>query len=268
MAIKEFWIQIENQPWNTALNAIDPIKAPSMAENFTTGLTLAPVHPSCDPGVAGHAGLRSAVREKKAREGQCKKDTHVLVLRRYRPPLRKDRSDAWTVPDDPGASRDRDLMNCIAAHPVCGPTLECQSGDRVVVHCRNNDQRKKSVARMIELDLPFGGSLMLPTTFNELFPTEERTHCLHPCCLTAVPAHDEIIPPALAEPNQPVGSEAPLWSEIGVRAFKQGDRIPPGGTFTYRWDPRGWYRALQYPTGHLTRFTIRRKSFSARSDAR
>jgi len=30
------------------------------------------------------------------------------------------------------------------------------------------------------------------------------------------------------------------WTSIGVSGFKKGDRVPPGGTFTYTWQTFGW----------------------------
>ena len=49
--------------------------------------------------------------------------------------------------------------------------------------------------------------------------------------------------------DQPVSkNEIKFWKTLGIRQFmsddevffKRGDRIPAGGTFTYRWSTRGW----------------------------
>jgi hypothetical protein len=45
---------------------------------------------------------------------------------------------------------------------------------------------------------------------------------------------------ASQHPSQPVGAEAAEWTSIGVSGFKKGDRVPPGGTFTYTWQTFGW----------------------------
>jgi len=76
-----------------------------------------------------------------------------------------------------------------------GAVLEAKVGDDIVVHFRNMDRRADA-------------------------PLAERTHSLHPHGVQRAALHDGAYP--LSPPDSTQG---------GAR----GDRVPPGGSFTYRW---------------------------------
>ena len=76
-----------------------------------------------------------------------------------------------------------------------GAVLEAKVGDDIVVHFRNMDMRADA-------------SLV------------ERTHSLHPHGVQQAALHDGAYPLSPADPGQ---------------GNARGDRIPPGGSFTYRW---------------------------------
>ncbi|MCF6250794.1 MAG: multicopper oxidase domain-containing protein [Methylococcaceae bacterium] len=70
----------------------------------------------------------------------------------------------------------------------------------------------------------------------------ERTHSLHPHGIVFAPEHDGAYPLSPEDRNQPVDGEAALWSipKLGVDGFKKSDRVPPGASFTYKWDTFSW----------------------------
>ncbi|MCI0733510.1 MAG: hypothetical protein L0Y38_06775 [Methylococcaceae bacterium] len=258
MAIKEFWIQIENRSMSPGSKCSDqkndrgPLYRPETEAAIK--LTLKPAEKRLTKRVPPRDGGKA--------EDCLWRAMDALILRRYRPPAREDRSDAWTVPDEPrmhsGQRFVTDLSDQGVPGPDSGPAIECNIGDRVVVHFRNNDQRSKVVTKMIEVDLPFGGSMKLATPFNEAFPMEDRTHGLRPHRIGRPAAKAGTIASLLPDPMQPVGSEAWLWSEIGVDAFKKGDRVPPGGTFTYTWELLDGPRLPVHHAGKPARFVIGR----------
>src|SRR5713101_1575771 len=71
----------------------------------------------------------------------------ALILRRYKPPQKKDQSDAWTVPDDrkvnPWDLNEPDPTENGTMGTIPGPVIECDvaTADSVVVHFRNLDKR-------------------------------------------------------------------------------------------------------------------------------
>ncbi|MFF5714354.1 multicopper oxidase domain-containing protein [Streptomyces sp. NPDC012756] len=102
---------------------------------------------------------------------------------------------------------------------IPGPVIECEVGDTVLVHFRNMDMRA-----------------MDPQSPN-------RVHSLHPHGFVFERAQDGAYPLSPPDQDQPVpAAEAAAWAGVldprGI--LKQGDRVPPGGTFTYRWETFGW----------------------------
>lgn len=93
---------------------------------------------------------------------------------------------------------------------IPGPTLECNVGEAMTVHFKNMDTR--------------GG-----------WDAANRTHSLHPHGITFHARYDGAYPLSPPDPDQPVGGEAG-WTG----PFKQSDRVPPLGTFTYHWDTHHW----------------------------
>ena len=82
---------------------------------------------------------------------------------------------------------------------------------------------------------PFPFPLTVP------LPILQRTHSLHTHGFVFAPTSDGAYPLTPPDSTQPVGAEAALWANVGVTGlFKQGDRVPPGGTFTYTWNTIGW----------------------------
>lgn len=209
----EYWIQIENRPWDLSPHDVDRMTGRTMKE--ATGLDKAMVtQTSVVPGTPP----RTVMMSNPLRDGNTVID--ALILRRYRAPTAADGSDAWTVPDDrkinPWDLNEHNPGETGTMGTIPGPVIECQVGDSVRVHFRNADDRagKQALA---------------------------RTHSLHPHGFVFAPTSDGAYPLTPADPSQSVGAEAAAWAAIGVTgAFKQGDRVPPGGTFTYTWDTFGW----------------------------
>ena len=135
----------------------------------------------------------------------------ALILRRYTP--------NWAAPDDrkinPWDLNELDPTDNGTMGTIPGPVIECQLGDTVTVHFRNKDARA-------------GKAL------------EARTHSLHPHGFVFDPRYDGAYPLTPPDPGQAVGAEAALWAALGVSGFKRGDRVPPGGTFSYTWQTIGW----------------------------
>jgi FtsP/CotA-like multicopper oxidase with cupredoxin domain len=180
---------------------------------------------------------------------------HALILRRYRPPQQSDESDAWTVPDDrkvnPWDLNEPDPTDEGTMGTIPGPTLECNVGDRVVVHFRNLDLRTVADVRAASAGshgaLAFAGPTIPATGFPDTvltspdpLPVTERTHSLHPHGIVFDRKHDGAYPLSPPDDDQPVGNEEARWKEIGVTTFKKGDRVPPRCTFTYVWDTLGF----------------------------
>ena len=81
----------------------------------------------------------------------------------------------------------------------------------------------------------------IPFPFFVPLPVLQRTHSMHTHGFVFAPTSDGAYPLTPIDTTQPVGAEAALWASVGVTGgFKQGDRVPPGGTFTYTWNTLGW----------------------------
>jgi hypothetical protein len=135
----------------------------------------------------------------------------ALILRRY--------TQNWAAPDDrkvnPWDLSEPDPTDNGTMGTIPGPVIECTVGDTVVAHFRNRDRRTDK-------------------------PLEARTPSLHPHGFVFASQSDGAYPLSPPDPTQPVGDKAEAWSSVDVRALKQGDRIPPDGTFTYTWATIGW----------------------------
>jgi FtsP/CotA-like multicopper oxidase with cupredoxin domain len=171
-------------------------------------------------------------------------DDAVLVLRRY--------TEGWKQRDDRKVNP-WDLNEPIPPAPgdpgydqkyhgtIPGPALECRvgepgAGEVIVVHFKNLDYRENP----------------------QLLPIAFRTHSLHPHGIAYGPEYDGSYPFSPIDLSQPLGDEEKLWRQLYPadgddncdfrRAFegpdgkfyKRGDRVPPGGTFVYRWATHGW----------------------------
>ena len=89
--------------------------------------------------------------------------------------------------------------------------------------------------------LGLGDIVKFPFPFFVPLPVLQRTHSLHTHGFVFAPTSDGAYPLTPPDPTQAVGPEAAMWASVGVTGgFKQGDRVPPGGTFTYSWNTIGW----------------------------
>ena len=222
MATREYWIQIECRHWDLTPN--------DGGINRMTGVRV-----EAKPRELVWLGLDSDGQpvERARKSADMYRPIEALIFRRYAPPQRDDGADAWTVPDDrrvnPWDINEKDPSETMGTIP--GPTIECHVGDRVVVHFRNMDFRQK------------GGALLHPF---------RRTHSLHPHGITFSPVYDGAYPLSPLDTFQridaPERDETALWAVLDLDVFvsldrqlrKRGDRIPPGGTFTYFWDTNNW----------------------------
>jgi FtsP/CotA-like multicopper oxidase with cupredoxin domain/plastocyanin len=238
MATVEYWIQIENRPWDVSPHNIDRITGQNLKEREKKD----PVDVVLSSPATGHT--RTAKMFRPLRKADDSVDD-ALILRRYKPPTKSDGSDAWTVPDDrkvnPWDLNEPDPGENGTMGTIPGPTIECNVGDDVVVHFRNDDVRAELGTKEVCFTIPFLGEICFPIPTSVPLPIEKRTHSLHPHGFVFAPKYDGAFPLSPPDPDQPIDpSEAGAWSAVGVTSLKQGDRVPPGGTFTYQWHTRGW----------------------------
>ena len=214
MALIEYWIQIENRPWDMSPHNIDRMTGQDMAT--ITG--KAPVMATLNSVVPG-TPPRMVKMYHPLRDG-AGAVTDALIFRRYKAPTKPDKSDAWTVPDDrkvnPWDLNEHNPGEKGTMGTIPGPVLELNVGDSIIVHFKNADSR-------VGVD------------------AKTRTHSLHPHGVGFKRHADGAYPLSPPDPSQSVGAEAPLWVGIGVTgSLKQGDRVPPGATFDYLWETFGW----------------------------
>jgi len=89
--------------------------------------------------------------------------------------------------------------------------------------------------------LGLGDFGIIPFPIFQPLPVLQRTHSLHTHGFVFAPTSDGAYPLTPPDPTQAVGAEVALWATVGVNGgFKQGDRVPPGGTFIYSWNTIGW----------------------------
>lgn len=222
MADVHYWIQMENRPWDTSpciRNVVDRMTNASIAEaaGFPGVTVTVPASPATGsvprPDVVLHNPVRHAAVPAPG-------VFEALILRRYKPPVQADESDAWTVPDDrkinPWDVNEPDPGENGTRGTIPGPTIECDVGDTVFVHFRNRDERAG-------------------------YDVFGRTHSLHVHGFVFEASSDGAFPLSPPDTAQPVGAEAPLWASITENGpHKLGDRVPPGATFTYQWQTVSW----------------------------
>jgi FtsP/CotA-like multicopper oxidase with cupredoxin domain/plastocyanin len=217
MADREFWIQIENRPWDACPSHFDRMHGASIEHVLEdAGAPPIPVTlTSPETGVTTTRSMALPVNQGTQEVGGAKewKVIDALILRRY--------TKDWQAPDDrkvnPWDLNEPDPTDNGTMGTIPGPTLECNVGDRIIVHFRNKDFRPG-------LDIT------------------ACTHSLHPHGIVFAPQYDGAFPLSPPDPSQPIPpAEAAAWADIGVSGgLKQGDRVPPGATFTYTWDTFGW----------------------------
>ena len=271
MAKIEYWIQIENRPWDVCPHNKDRMTG----EDIKTREGTEPIEVMLTSPGTGKTRKVKMFKPLTDKDGAI----DALILRRYKPPTKKNQSDAWTVPDDrkvsPWDLNEPDPTDKGTMGTIPGPVIECNVGDKVIVHFRNLDMRTKSVTKTVTTTKTihttcketedFIDARGKPHHFTVNYPCDKtvtethkvttqvqlalktRTHSLHPHGFAFLAAHDGAYPLSPQDkpnklPNgqvvsdgQPVGSEHGLWAQMGVKDFKQGDRVPPGATFNYTW---------------------------------
>lgn len=203
MAIIDIWIQIENHAWDTVPHRFDRMEGTDFNPSSVLVNLTSPVTGATRNNVRMYRPVMDGGSVGEA-----------LILRRY--------TANWAAPADrkvnPWDLNEADPTDAGTMGTIPGPVIECNVGDSVVVHFRNMDSR-------------VGKS------------PKARAHSLHPHGFVFKPTSDGAYPltPPDPDPINAVGGEGPLWALVGVTGpNKQGDRVPPGGTFTYTWNTFGW----------------------------
>ncbi len=214
MATVEIWIQLENRAWDTMPNNIDRMTGKT-AQDITGQASKDIVISSPGTGVTKTRKMYAPLQDG---SGNI---IEALIFRRYKAPTLPDKSDAWTVPNDrkvnPWDINEPNPTDNGTMGTIPGPVIECNIGDTVLVHFRNLDMRmNKSI--------------------------KARGHSIHVHGFVFENEHDGAYPLSPADPTQPVPlGERTAWNDVGVLGpNKIGDRVPPGGTFTYTWKTVGW----------------------------
>ncbi len=149
---------------------------------------------------------------------------NALVYRRY--------TANWAAPDD----RKVNPWDLNEPDPtggtIPGPVLECSVGDDIVIHFRNNDMRWNQPPETVDP--------AKQTTVK--FSFAQCAHSMHPHGVVFSSENDGAYPLSRADATQAIdATERAVWNQVGVIGQnKQGDRVPPGGTFVYTWKTFGW----------------------------
>jgi plastocyanin/FtsP/CotA-like multicopper oxidase with cupredoxin domain len=219
MATLDYWIQLENRPWDACPHNIDRMVGQNI---MTRDAGPAPVSVFL-PSAVGGPGHTVTMYKPLSKGGQR---IDALIFRRYKPPTDLvNFSDAWTVPDDrkvnPWDLNEPNPGESGTMGTIPGATIEGKVGDRMILHFRNRDHRPMAI--------------------------EHRCHSIHPHGVVFKPVTDGAYPLSPPDPAQPVAgppgpNEAALWATVPgfTGSFKKGDRVPPDGTYTYTWETFGW----------------------------
>src|SRR5229473_2435858 len=95
----DYWIQLEHRPWDQCPNNIDRMTGQNIKVRETVGASPGPDSVLVNlPSFNGGPGRMNVRMYKPLRKDG--KVVDALIYRRYKPPAKPDKSDAWTVPDD------------------------------------------------------------------------------------------------------------------------------------------------------------------------
>jgi FtsP/CotA-like multicopper oxidase with cupredoxin domain/plastocyanin len=230
MTIIEYWIQLENRPWDVCPRGRDRM----------TGLAIRDIPgelPPVNVVLSSPSGVTRTVSmnrpHSRNNDGSAK---DALILRRY--------TANWKNPDDRKVNpwdinepdpTEGNIFKGGTMGTIPGPVLECSIGDTIIVHFKNMDDRRDLTGDPTSVFL-------------------QKTHSLHTHGITFSNKHDGAYPLSPADdsddPQNPgtklnqitTAAEANLWAGVPgfTGNFKQGDRVPPTGTFTYVWNTLGW----------------------------
>ena len=212
MATVEFWIQIENRSWDICPNNKDRMTGQTLKQREgkdPVDVTLT------SPGtqITRKATLYKPLRNPDATV------MDALILRRYLPPATGGKP--WTVPDDrkvnPWDLNESNPTDTGTMGTIPGAVIECNVGDKVIVHFRNRDNRTHSVKKTVkktvhttctefhwepgdktngfkpqkvEEEVPCDKTVTETHTVKEELAVERRTHSLHPHGFAFLAAHD------------------------------------------------------------------------------
>src|SRR6266446_5754576 len=210
MAKIEYWIQIENRPWDVCPHNKDRMTG----EDIKTREGTDPIEVMLTSPGTGKTRKVKMFKPLTDKDGAI----DALILRRYKPPTKKNQSDAWTVPDDrkvsPWDLNEPDPTDKGTMGTIPGPVIECNVGDKVIVHFRNLDERQHSVTKSFtktvhttcqvfdHMDFgihppqkvfkeePCDKKVTETHVVQEDLPVEMRTHSLHPHGFAFPAKHD------------------------------------------------------------------------------
>src|SRR5262245_42399925 len=188
MATAEFWIQIENNPWDVAPRNIDRLTGQTMQQ--ITG--QAPVVKTLVSPVTGVVKTRTMFRP-------LSQDT--LILRHYTP--------NWAAPDDrkvnPWDLNEPDPTDNGTMGTIPDAVIECTVGDKVIVHFRNQDTRSGKALKARTHSLRPHGFVFVPTSDGALERRALRhttylasaLHLIYRICATIRTRLRPLLPPTL-----------------------------------------------------------------------
>src|SRR6266849_984977 len=145
----EYWLQIENHPWDVCPQNVDRMTGRQIKDTPGGQAPEAVVLTSPVTGATRTVTMFKPLRE----------SGHIhsaLIIRRY--------TKDWNAPDDrkinPWDLNEPDPTDSGTMGTIPGVTLEANVGDQIIVHFRNLDMRKDKD--------------------GNLLPVEHRTHSMHP----------------------------------------------------------------------------------------
>jgi plastocyanin/FtsP/CotA-like multicopper oxidase with cupredoxin domain len=249
----DFWIQLENKAWDVCPNDLGRDRMTGQTAQARSG-GHAPVMKTLTSPVTGAVHNRQMFQPL---------DGDALIYRRY--------TANWAAPDDrkvnPWDLNEPDPTDSGTMGTIPGPVLEFNVGDAVTVHFRNLDMRTRTVTSIEEIELfpttegsisfgpffpPIDIDLFIPHETQVPLDVLRRTHSIHPHGVVFPATSDGAYPLSPPDPGNlvPVGPQVdPIlemdrvaWTTAGFAegAQKKGDRVPPGGLFTYTWNTFGW----------------------------